>query len=209
MQKIYDFVTQELGQDSSGHSIDHAMRVYNLAQKIQCAEGGDLLIIETAALLHDVIDKKLFSDIDAQKQKIQNLLQQLNYEPTQIQHVFDIMESISYSGGHQKTLQTLEAKIVQDADRLDAIGAIGVARTFMYGGAKKSKMYDEAAVVEQFESEEAYRNHQGSVIGHFYEKLFKLRDLMNTKTGRELANERHTFMEEFVAQFLKEYHSNI
>ena len=209
MKAIDEFLNQELGQDSSGHSVDHAKRVNHLAKKIQHQEGGDLLIIETAALLHDVMDKKLFNDLTNQKQKINQLLESLNYTTRQIQHIFEIIETISYSGGHQKPLQSLEAKIVQDADRLDALGAIGIARTFMYGGAKQSKMYDGTTGVESFETEQVYRDHQGTVIGHFYEKLFKLRDLMNTETARQLANERHAFMEEFIAQFLKEYDGDL
>lgn len=209
MKEIYEFVKKQLGHDSSGHSVDHATRVYQMAKKLQQQEGGDALIIETAALVHDVIDPKIFEDIDAQKQKLRDELEALNYTPQQIHHIFEIIESISFSGGIKKELSSLEAKIVQDADRLDAIGAIGIGRTFMYGGAKGNPMYDSTLPIQTFESEAEYRNHKGTVIHHFYEKLFKLRDLMNTKSARQIATKRHEFMEAFVSQFLEEWEDNI
>ena len=206
MNEILMFIKEELGNDSSGHSIDHALRVQRLAKKIQETEGGNIRIINVGALVHDIIDPKLFHDVEAQKKKLEMFLREQSYISTEIEQIFDIIETISYNGGHQAQLNSIEAQIVQDADRLDAIGAIGVGRTFMYGGARGSKMYDESIDVQEFESVEAYRKHQSTVIHHFYEKLFKLKELINTETAKQMAQKRHDFMQTFVDQFLDEWH---
>lgn len=203
--RIIEFLEDELGIDSSGHSIDHAIRVYRLAKAISKKEGGDERVILTSALVHDVIDVKLFEDTMAQKAKLFLFLQTLGCSHTELEQIFYIIENISYKGGTGEVPKTLEAKIVQDADRLDAIGAIGIGRTFMYGGSKGSKMFDEYIEPVEFLDEAAYRKHQGTVINHFYEKLFKLRDLMNTQTAKEIANHRHQVMESFVKEFLSEW----
>lgn len=202
---IIEFLKNELGTDTSGHSLDHALRVYRNAKSILKIEGGNERIILISALVHDVIDPKLFDNHREQQAKLLMFLQTLGCSQLELEQIFYIIENISYKGGNGKPLKTLEAKIVQDADRLDAIGAIGIGRTFMYGGSKGNKMYDEHISVMEFEDEQAYRKHQGTVINHFYEKLFKLKDLMNTDTAKQMAKKRHDFMVLFVEQFLNEW----
>ncbi len=203
--RIVEFLNDELGVDSSGHSIDHALRVYRLAKVISTQEGGNERVTLIAALVHDVIDEKLFEDVVAQKAKLFLFLQMIGCKQSELEQIFYIIENISYKGGKGEAVKTLEAQIVQDADRLDAIGAIGIGRTFMYGGSRGSKMYDEQVTPMNFEDEVAYRKHQGTVINHFYEKLFKLKDLMNTETAIIMAQKRHDFMEVFVKEFIQEW----
>ena len=203
--RIVEFLESELGVDSSGHSIDHALRGSRIAKHISKREGGNERVILISALVHDVIDAKLFEDVVAQKAKLFLFLQMIGCTQSELEQIFYIIENISYKGGNGEAVKTLEAQIVQDADRLDAIGAIGIGRTFMYGGAKGAKMHDDKLSVMTFENELDYRRHQGTVINHFYEKLFKLKDLMNTETAKEIANNRHRFMEVFVEQFLNEW----
>jgi len=202
---IIKFLKDELGHDTSGHSLDHAVRVYKNAKAILKVEGGDERIVLISSLVHDVIDPKLFDNPFEQQAKLLIFLQTLGCSQLELEQIFYIIENISYKGGNGEPVKTLEAQIVQDADRLDAIGAIGIGRTFMYGGSKGSKMYDENISVMEFEDEATYRNHQGTVINHFYEKLFKLKDLMNTETAKRLASKRHEFMVKFVEQFLHEW----
>lgn len=204
-ERIVEFLEGELGVDSSGHSIDHAIRVFRIAKHISKKEGGNERVTLISALVHDVIDAKLFEDVVAQKAKLFLFLQMIGCTQSELEQIFYIIENISYKGGNGEAVKTLEAQIVQDADRLDAIGAIGIGRTFMYGGAKGSKMFDENIEPIDFADEVAYRNHQGTVINHFYEKLFKLKDLMNTETAKEIANHRHQVMEAFVKEFLSEW----
>ena len=203
--RIIEFLEEELGHDTSGHSLDHAIRVYKNAKAILMLEGGNERIVLISALVHDVIDPKLFDNHREQQAKLLIFLQTLGCSQSELEQIFYIIENISYKGGNGEPVKTLEAQIVQDADRLDAIGAIGIGRTFMYGGSKGSKMYDENISVMEFEDEATYRNHQGTVINHFYEKLFKLKDLMNTETAKRLAYRRHEFMVKFVEQFLQEW----
>ena len=203
--RIIEFLEEELGHDTSGHSLDHAIRVYKNAKAILKLEGGNERIVLISALVHDVIDPKLFDNHCEQQAKLLIFLQTLGCSQSELEQIFYIIENISYKGGNGEPVKTLEAQIVQDADRLDAIGAIGIGRTFMYGGSKGSKMYDENISVMEFEDEATYRNHQGTVINHFYEKLFKLKDLMNTETAKRLAYKRHEFMVKFVEQFLQEW----
>lgn len=203
--RIIEFLEEELGHDTSGHSLDHAIRVYKNAKAILMLEGGNERIVLISALVHDVIDPKLFDNHREQQAKLLIFLQTLGCSQSELEQIFYIIENISYKGGNGEPVKTLEAQIVQDADRLDAIGAIGIGRTFMYGGSKGSKMYDENISVMEFEDEATYRNHQGTVINHFYEKLFKLKDLMNTETAKRLASKRHEFMVKFVEQFLHEW----
>jgi len=147
VDKVEQFVKLELGTDSTGHGWDHAKRVYRLAMFIRGQEGGDLDVIVAAALVHDVIDPKLFADLDLQREKVCGCLQAAGLSGSQQDDVFEIIENMSFKGGHGQKLGTIEGQIVQDADRLDAIGAIGIGRTFMYGGARGTKMYDECLPV--------------------------------------------------------------
>lgn len=203
--RIIEFLEEELGADTSGHSLDHAIRVYKNARAILKAEGGNERVVLISALVHDVIDPKLFEDSRQQQAKLLIFLQTLGCSQSELKEIFYIIENISYKGGKGEPVKTLEAQIVQDADRLDAIGAIGIGRTFMYGGSRGTKMYDENIPVMEFKDEIAYRRYKGTVINHFYEKLFKLKDLMNTETAKQIANQRHEFMVAFVEQFLHEW----
>lgn len=203
--RIIEFLEEELGADTSGHSLDHAVRVYKNARAILKAEGGNERVVLISALVHDVIDPKLFEDSREQQAKLLIFLQTLGCSQSELKEIFYIIENISYKGGKGERVKTLEAQIVQDADRLDAIGAIGIGRTFMYGGSRGTKMYDEDIPLMEFENEASYRQHKGTVINHFYEKLFKLKDLINTETAKQIANQRHEFMVAFVEQFLNEW----
>ena len=209
--KTIDWLLDELKMyfenESTGHDFWHAMRVYKTALSIGREEGGDLRIIQAAALLHDVADWKL--DQDKQligKVKMKEWLKCLGYTDVERQEVFSIIDNMSYKGGtNSHKILSKEGKIVQDADRLDAIGAIGIARTFAYGGAKGRPMHDPEKKPAEFEDFEAYKNHEGATINHFYEKLFKLKDLMNTESGRKIAESRDAFMHTFLEQFYGEW----
>lgn len=209
--KNIDWLLDELkvyfASDATGHDYWHTMRVYKTALKLGQEEGGNLRIIQAAALLHDVADWKLDEDKQALGQKkMRDWLDALAYTDDERQAVFAIIENMSYKGGtnNHKTL-SLEGQVVQDADRLDAIGAIGIARTFAYGGAKGRPMHDPDMKPADFQDFEAYKKHQGATVNHFYEKLFKLKDLMNTESGRKMAESRDAFMHAYLDQFYGEW----
>jgi len=183
----------------ASHDFQHIERVRENARKIS-AEEGDVRsdIIELAVLLHDVSDVK-YSGPEGKK-KENDILNQLSLSSSNRQWIVDIIESVSFSGGQEKTASTLEAKIVRDADRLDAIGAVGIARTFAFGGAKGRRLYDWSEVPRTNMTESQYRNEKTSSVTHFYEKLLLLKDLMVTETGKKLALQRHEFMLAFIDQ---------
>jgi uncharacterized protein len=200
------FVRNELGVDATGHDWYHVDRVRLNALHICREEGaGDPFIIEMAALLHDIPDEKLNENIETGKAKLDSFLQTISL-PEEIQgSIVQIIESISFKGGRKTELQTVEAKIVQDADRLDAIGAIGIARAFAYGGTKGQPIYDPNLKVREEMSLEEYRKGKSSSVHHFYEKLLKLKDLLNTKVAKEMAESRHQLMLLFLEQFYQEW----
>ncbi len=206
MKNIEKIVMEKLKEDSTGHDWAHIDRVRKLALHIGKIEGANLKICEIAALVHDLIDDKLFSDEDAALQEVVQLLEKEEIEKKEMDQIVEIITTMSFSSGPQKGMSTLEGEVVQDADRLDALGAMGIARTFMYSGAKNQAMYDPAILARTKPmSKEEYRQGKSTAINHFYEKLFKLKDLMNTDEGLRIAEERHTFMEQFVEQFLAEW----
>ena len=197
---------QFIDQEGS-HDWQHILRVYNLAVKIQSKEGGDKEIIELAALLHDISDHK-FKGGDATKGGLvaEQLILHLGGTKELAQQIHVIVNQISYKGaGVDDTTNSLEAKIIQDADRIDAIGAIGIARAFAYGGAKHRPLYDATIQPKLHQSFEDYKNSKSHTINHFYEKLLLLKDRLHTQTAKDLATERHLFMEQFLAQFFKEW----
>lgn len=201
-----NFVLKELGSDASGHDFHHIERVRRNAMAIHKEEkSGDPFVIEMAALLHDIPDEKLNESEEAGKNKLFLFLQSLNINEQDMMHIIEVIDSVSFKGGREIDLKSVEAKIVQDADRLDAIGAIGIARTFAYGGKKGQPMYDPEISVREKMSLEEYRSGKSSSIHHFYEKLLKLRNLMNTKAAKRMANQRHQFMEQFLEQFYREW----
>ncbi|MET4654450.1 uncharacterized protein ABIC15_001169 [Exiguobacterium sp. PvP048] len=190
------FVQAFHAADFSGHDFAHIERVRKMALRISAAEGGDAHIIELAALLHDVADSKLGGTSDSVDQYLRPRV------PEQDRlHILDIINSLSFKGGNRPTMKTLEGKIVQDADRLDAIGAIGIARTFQFAGHFKEPMYVPGLVPR----EPGDRTGTTSALHHFDEKLFRLKDLMNTKTAKIIAEDRHQYMLEFVERFKQEW----
>lgn len=206
IEKTILFVKEKLAGDSSGHDWWHIFRVWNMAKKISENENGDLFVIEMAALLHDVADWKFYENEDEGLQVIINFLADLELDKTNIDRIIDIVRNVSFKGaGVNDKMVSLEGKIVQDADRLDAIGAIGVARTFAFGGKYGNEMYHPEKKAKLHESFEDYKNDKGSTINHFYEKLLLLKERMHTKTAKHIAEERHCYMEMFLEQFYGEW----
>lgn len=186
----------------ASHDFQHIERVRKNAFEIADTEpSADIEIIELAVLLHDVSDPKYSV---AEKQEEERIIKQLNLSEEKIAQVKHVIKAISFNGGHELEAETLEAKIVRDADRLDAIGAVGIARTFAFGGAKGRQLYDASETPRENMSVEEYRTKKTASVTHFYEKLLKLSEGMQTKKGKELAIERHVFMELFLENLRKE-----
>ncbi len=199
------WVKQKLSSVDAGHDWWHAVRVRNNALKIAEKEGGNIQVIEPAALIHDLVDDKFFNPAVAEKEIVEKL-KSLSFNSKDIDHIRDIIISMSFSKELDgKSFDSLEFRIVQDADRLDAIGAIGIARTFSYGGQKGREFYNPEIPFEEVSSKQQYRNSATPTINHFYEKLLKLKDLMKTATGKTMAEERHSFMERYLEQFFREW----
>ncbi len=206
LQEVAAYVEQRLSGEGSGHDWWHIVRVRKLAEKLALAEGGDSFICQLAALVHDLVDDKLVADEGLALAEVRDLLTRVGVAANQTDQVLTIIQSISYKGGNQNHLDlTLEGQIVQDADRLDAMGAIGVARTMAYSGHHQRIIHDPEVAVRQNMTLDQYRSHQGTAITHFYEKLLLLKDLMNTKTAQELAKGRHAFLEAYLDQFFAEW----
>ncbi len=207
IDKTILFVKNELKEAEGGHDWFHIERVYKNALLIAATESCNLTVVKLAALLHDIADSKFHGGDEAVgPAKARTFLTSLAVEEVIIDHVVKIIENISFKGGTtEKQFTSIELDIVQDADRLDAIGAIGIARTFNYGGFKNRTLYDPAIAPLTNMTKEAYKNSTAPTLNHFYEKLLLLKDLMNTKTGRKLAEERHRFMEQFLARFYAEW----
>lgn len=201
------FVKKELENAEGGHDWFHIERVYKNAVLIANGEKCALLIVQLGALLHDIADSKFHDGDETVGPKKARLFLESNYVPENtIEHVVNIIENISFKGGHvAQKFTSLELDIVQDADRLDAIGAIGIARTFNYGGFKNRAIYNPEIKPNLNMSKEEYKNSDAPTINHFYEKLLLLKDKMNTKTGKEIAAQRHEFMELFLNQFYAEW----
>ncbi|WP_243521839.1 HD domain-containing protein [Bacillus pseudomycoides] len=209
IQKTIDFVKHILEKDASGHDWYHIERVHKLAISLSEKEGGNRFVIEMAALLHDVADEKLNESEEAGMKKVSDWLEGLDVAEEEKEHILHIIANMSYKGGHGGNIETLEGKVVQDADRLDALGAIGIARTFAYGGAKGRLMYDPNIPPREVMTKEEYRKNNDPSLNHFYEKLLKLKDLMNTEAAKKEAEVRHRYMEEFIEQFMKEWNAQI
>lgn len=207
ISKTKDYVQQELKNAEGGHDWWHIQRVWNNALKISKTEKGDLLIIELGALLHDIADSKFHGgNEEVGPQKSKDFLESLELETRVIEAVDFIIRNISFKGGNFITEnRTIELDIVQDADRLDALGAIGIARTFNYGGFKNRALYNPNIPVDLNMTKEQYKKSSAPTLNHFYEKLFLLKDRMNTKTGTAMAQDRHDYMEAFVKKFLDEF----
>ncbi|MBO6201244.1 MAG: HD domain-containing protein [Chryseobacterium sp.] len=207
INKTIELVKEKLEGTESGHDWFHIERVWKLSLKIQEKEGGDKLIIELAALLHDIADPKFHNGDETIATKIvtEFLTEQKVHQET-IDKVIFIIENMSFKNRNEAPKDLpLELKIVQDADRLDAIGAIGIARTFNFGGYKNNLMYHPDIEPKLTQSKEEYKKSNGTTINHFYEKLLLLKDLLNTKTAKEIAEHRHQFMLQFLDEFYKEW----
>ena len=207
IERTAEYVRRALADEGSGHDWWHVRRVWTMARRIGRAEGADLLVVELAALLHDIADWKAHGgDCSVGPEVAGKWLDSLGAEPAVARHVREIVAGISFKGaGVEQPELSLEGKVVQDADRLDAIGAIGIARAFAYGGSKGRLIHDPDARPMNHDTAESYLNRPGTTINHFYEKLLLLRDRMNTATGRTLAEERHRFMEEYLRRFYEEW----
>lgn len=202
-----NFVKEKLEGAEAGHDWFHIERVWKLSKKIAEKEGGNLEVIELSALLHDIADPKFHNGDETLALKIsKNFLEEIHVEGELIEQVLFVIKNISFKNRAEAPENPpLELQIVQDADRLDAIGAIGIARTFNFGGFKNNLMYDPEIKPNLGMNKEEYKKSNGTTINHFYEKLLLLKDLMNTETAKRIASERHNFMLQFLDEFYKEW----
>ncbi|MDD5435670.1 MAG: HD domain-containing protein [Nitrospira sp.] len=207
LKKTEEYVREKMESESSGHDWWHVYRVWKTSVHIGKEEKADLFIVQLAALLHDIADHKFHGgDLTVGPRVARGWLEGLNVAEEAIAHICEIIKDVSFKGaGVETPMRTPEGRVVQDADRLDAIGAIGIARAFTYGGYKGLAMYDPAVKPAEHETFEQYKNNKGPSINHFYEKLLLLRNLMNTKSAMKMAEERHQFMEEYLDRFFKEW----
>jgi len=207
IKKTISFVKQELKNAEGGHDWFHTERVYKNALLISKTEDVDLLVVQLAALLHDIADSKFHNgDETIGPKKAFSFLETLNIETKTIEHTIKIIENVSFKGGNfNPSFSSKELQIVQDADRLDAIGAVGIARTFNYGGFKNRALYDPSISPKLNMSKEEYKNSTAPTINHFYEKLLLLANKMNTISAKQIAKSRHAFMEQFLEQFYDEW----
>lgn len=199
------WVKKQLENEGTGHDWYHIYRVTKMAKNIAIEENADIFIVLMAALLHDLADDKI---VENEKEGIKNIISYLEnqgIEQEKISHIVNIIQTISFKGGKGEELHSLEARVVQDADRLDAIGAIGIARTFQYGGARNRPIYDHRLPVRQDMSLEEYRNGKSSSIHHFFEKLLLLKDMMNTNTAKTIAKRRHDILVHYLNEFFDEW----
>jgi uncharacterized protein len=206
IRQTADYVRQEFERDSSGHDWWHIYRVWKNALAICQHEQADVYTVELSALLHDLDDWKLNPSADGTPQRAVAWLRQMDIAPAISVHIGDIITQLSFKGaGVENKISTIEGMIVQDADRLDAIGAVGIARAFAYGGHKGRLLYDPDEPPQLHQSFEEYKNSQSATINHFYEKLLLLKERMNTETAKRIAAQRHATMETFLNQFMQEW----
>ena len=211
LNKTKAFVKKTLAQAEGGHDWFHTLRVYNNALLISKTETVDLLVVQLATLLHDIADSKFYDGDDTIGPKMaREFLFSLNVDSKIIEHVVKIIENMSYnkSLGEVSLFVSEELKVVQDADRLDAIGAIGIARAFNYGGFKNRPLYNPEISPNLKMSKTDYKTSKAPTINHFYEKLLLLKDKMNTETGKQIAQKRHQFMILYLNQFYNEWDGN-
>ncbi|AZI69945.1 HD domain-containing protein [Cloacibacterium normanense] len=202
-----NFVKEKLEGAEAGHDWFHIERVWKISKKIAEKEGGNLEVIELSALLHDIADPKFHNGDETLALKIsKDFLEEIHVEGELIEQVLFVIKNISFKNRAEAPENPpLELQIVQDADRLDAIGAIGIARTFNFGGFKNNLMYHPEIKPNLGMNKEEYKKSNGTTINHFYEKLLLLKDLMNTETAKKIASERHDFMLQFLDEFYKEW----
>ena len=207
LDKTRDYIKKELSGDGTGHDWWHIVRVTKTAMQIGIKEGADLFIIELGAMLHDLGDFKFHNgDVTVGPRMVTEWLQSIGVDSVTVNNIVTIVKEISYKGSDVETpMSTLEGEIVQDADRIDAMGAIGIARTFAYGGSKNREIHNPNAKPENHNNFEDYKNSTSPTINHFYEKLLLLKDRMNTETAKRMALKRHEFMVDYLNQFYKEW----
>ncbi len=201
------FVKETLAGAEGGHDWWHIHRVWNLSKHIAKEEHVNILVVELGALLHDIADSKFHGgDETVGPNKARSFLGSHNVDEETTNHVIKIIENISFKGGkHEQEFKSPELNVVQDADRLDAMGATGIARTFNYGGHKGREIYNPNIKPNPNMTKEEYKSSNAPTLNHFYEKLLLLKDRMNTSTGKQMAEDRHIFMEQFLNQFYAEW----
>lgn len=207
IEHTIDYVKKTLADAEGGHDWWHIERVWKTARHLAAQEEVNGFVVELGALLHDIADSKFHGgDESIGPETARKYLEGMQVDAAVIEHVVAIINNISFKGGNQqRTFSSLELDVVQDADRLDAIGAIGIARTFNYGGFKNREIYNPNIAPNLNMTKEEYKNSTAPTINHFYEKLLLLKDRMNTRAGRDVAAQRHAFMEHFLEQFYAEW----
>jgi uncharacterized protein len=207
IRKTIDFVKEALSDAEGGHDWWHISRVWNLSKHIAQTENVNMFVVELGALLHDIADSKFYDgNEEIGPRKAKDFLSSLHVQKEVIIHVENIISNISFKGGNQiQKFKSPELDVIQDADRLDAVGAIGIARAFNYGGYKKREIYNPKIKPNLNMTKEEYKNSDAPTLNHFYEKLLLLKDRMNTNTGKAMAKHRHAYMEQFLAEFYKEW----
>lgn len=206
VESAIEYVKKLFSDDCSGHDYHHTMRVYRLAMQIAEQENADMLIVQLAALLHDVDDVKLSPETHETKKNAFGFMKNNGVDDKVIASVCKIIDEVSFAGIDSVVPSTIEGKCVQDADRLDAMGAIGIARAFAYGGSKGRRIHDPDIKPLTNMNKTVYRqNHNSTSINHFYEKLLLLKDMLNTETAKKMAEHRQAVMEEYLVEFLAEW----
>ena len=205
IEKAENFARKIFEKDFGGHDFFHTKRVCSLAVFLAEKEGADKYICALSSLLHDVDDIKLSPETSKEKSNAVSFLKSQNVSENDIEKIIRIIDEVSFKGSDSAVPSTKEGRCVQDADRLDALGAIGIARTFAYGGSHHRKIYDPEEKPEAEMNEEEYRSHVSTSVNHFYEKLFLLKDMMNTDSARKIAEKRDKFMKDFLEEFYSEW----
>lgn len=203
--RAIDYVKDVFAGDASGHDYFHTLRVYKMAIRLAQEEDADEQIVALAALLHDVDDRKLSPETTKGKDRATAFLRAEDASEEELRAIVGAIDEVSYAGTDSVKPSTIEGACVQDADRLDALGAIGIARTFAYGGSHNRALYDPDEAPKLDMSGEEYRNHVSSSLNHFYEKLFNLVPLLNTRSARKIGGAREAYMKKFIDRFLAEW----
>ena len=205
ISRALEYVKNLFENDYSGHDFFHTFRVFRMATHIAEKENADLEIVQLAALLHDVDDIKISPQTHTEKVNARSFLAANNIDEITVCKICQIISDTSFAGKDSVVPHTLEGKCVQDADRLDAIGAIGIARAFTYGGNHNRVMHHPDIKPNMTMGKEDYINHKSTTINHFYEKLFKLTGMMNTRTAKDIAKARETYMKDYISEFMNEW----
>jgi len=207
IKKTAEYVRKNLEGECTGHDWWHVYRVVKNAIHISKQEKVDLFVVQLAALLHDIADWKFHKGDDSVAPRLaREWLEKMNVKEDIISHVCNIIKNVSFKGaGVKSQMKTKEGMVVQDADRLDAMGAIGIARAFAYGGYKRREIYNPNIKPKKHKTFEEYRSNVGTTVNHFYEKLLLLKDLMNTRTAKKIAEKRHEFMKRYLDRFSEEW----